>query len=195
MKNGILTFFFAFVPGAGQMYQGYMKRGLSLISIFCLGILAAIIIPPFLAVLPIVWMYSFFDTFNLRAQMGSGVAPEDDYLVHIESDVHLKKLLSRSHTLVGWVLVVLGVYVLYDSFLMSALRNNYLEYGNPLVGMIYRFCKSLPTLAVCIALIGVGVWLVRGPKQAQEPDDPDDDVHYYGTALEEHKEDGDDDAE
>ena len=25
-KNGILTFLFAFVPGAGQMYQGYMKR-------------------------------------------------------------------------------------------------------------------------------------------------------------------------
>ena len=31
-KNGILTFLFAFVPGAGQMYQGYMKRGLSLIT-------------------------------------------------------------------------------------------------------------------------------------------------------------------
>ena len=28
MKNGILTFLFAFCPGAGQMYQGYMKRGL-----------------------------------------------------------------------------------------------------------------------------------------------------------------------
>ena len=26
MKNGILTFLFAFCPGAGQMYQGYMKR-------------------------------------------------------------------------------------------------------------------------------------------------------------------------
>ena len=27
-KNGILTLLFAFIPGAGQMYQGYMKRGL-----------------------------------------------------------------------------------------------------------------------------------------------------------------------
>lgn len=26
MKNGFLTFCFAFVPGAGQMYQGYMKQ-------------------------------------------------------------------------------------------------------------------------------------------------------------------------
>ena len=36
MKNGILTFIFAFCPGAGQMYQGYMKRGLSLLLAFCL---------------------------------------------------------------------------------------------------------------------------------------------------------------
>ena len=30
-KNGILTLLFAFIPGAGQMYQGYMKRGLCLL--------------------------------------------------------------------------------------------------------------------------------------------------------------------
>ena len=26
-KNGILTLLFALIPGAGEMYQGYMKRG------------------------------------------------------------------------------------------------------------------------------------------------------------------------
>ena len=30
---------FACIPGAGQMYQGYMKRGLSLITMFCLFII------------------------------------------------------------------------------------------------------------------------------------------------------------
>ena len=34
--------------------------------------------------MPLVWMYSFFDTFNLRAQIGAGTAPQDDYLVHIK---------------------------------------------------------------------------------------------------------------
>ena len=42
MKNGILTFIFAFCPGAGQMYQGYMKRGLSLITMFCLSIVIGV---------------------------------------------------------------------------------------------------------------------------------------------------------
>ena len=45
-KNGILTFLFAFVPGAGQMYQGYMKRGLSLITMFCLCIMAGMLLEP-----------------------------------------------------------------------------------------------------------------------------------------------------
>ena len=84
MKNGILTFIFAFCPGAGQMYQGYMKRGLSLITMFCLFIVIGVSTLEVLTIgCVIVWMYSFFDTFNLRAQIGAGTAPEDDYLVHI----------------------------------------------------------------------------------------------------------------
>lgn len=195
MKNGILTFFFAFIPGAGQMYQGYMKRGLSLISICCLCVLAACIITPLVALLPIIWMYSFFDTFNLRSQLGAGTAPEDDYLVHIESDAQLKHLMAKSHTLVGWVLVVMGVYVLYDTFLMGTLRSLYWNSNkNELLGALYRFCNNLPTLAICVALIGVGFWLVRGPKAAKQPED---DVCYYGHVLSEHEEEvqQDDDAE
>ena len=37
-KNAFLTFIFACIPGAGQMYYGYMKRGLSMITFFCLFI-------------------------------------------------------------------------------------------------------------------------------------------------------------
>ena len=44
-KNGILTLLFACIPGAGQMYQGYMKRGLSLITMFCLFIILGILLP------------------------------------------------------------------------------------------------------------------------------------------------------
>lgn len=35
-KSRILTFLFALWPGAGQMYLGYMKRGVSLMGVFCL---------------------------------------------------------------------------------------------------------------------------------------------------------------
>ena len=89
MKNGILTFIFAFCPGAGQMYQGYMKRGLSLITMFCLFIVIGVSTLEVLTVgCVIVWMYSFFDTFNLRAQIGAGTAPEDHYLVELSGAGH-----------------------------------------------------------------------------------------------------------
>ena len=79
MKNGILTFIFAFCPGAGQMYQGYMKRGLSLITMFCLSIVIGVSTLEVLTVgCVIVWMYSFFDTLNLRAHIGAGTATEED---------------------------------------------------------------------------------------------------------------------
>ena len=33
-KSGFLTFCFACLPGAGEMYLGYMKRGLSVMIAF-----------------------------------------------------------------------------------------------------------------------------------------------------------------
>lgn len=109
-KNGILTFLFAFVPGAGQMYQGYMKRGLSLITLFFLCIMAGMLLLEQLVLTAlIVWMYSFFDTFNLRAQFIAGTAPADDYLVHFNTkDARLTLFFRDSHKLVGWALIALG---------------------------------------------------------------------------------------
>ena len=79
-KNGILTLLFALIPGAGEMYQGYMKRGLTLITMFCLSTFlgAWTQIAIFYIGAPIIYMYSFFDTFNLRAQIGLDAAPADD---------------------------------------------------------------------------------------------------------------------
>ena len=65
LKNGFLTFCCAFIPGAGQMYQGYMKRGLSLILTACLIGMVSSLLDPVMLLLVVVWMYSFFDTFNL----------------------------------------------------------------------------------------------------------------------------------
>ena len=110
MKNGILTFLFAFCPGAGQMYQGYMKRGLSLITMFCVAFGAGTLLEVLYVAMPIVWMYSFFDTFNLRAQIGAGTAPQDDYLVHINwHDQRMEQFMLDSHKLLGWGLIAVEV--------------------------------------------------------------------------------------
>lgn len=182
-KNGILTFLFAFVPGAGQMYQGYMKRGLSLITLLFLCIMAGMLLEPLVLTALIVWMYSFFDTFNLRAQFIAGTAPADDYLVHFNTkDARLTLFFRDSHKLLGWGLIALGGLVAYQNIIMRVFGDVMWRWGqnNPVFRAIYLMLDELPQIVTCVALIVCGLWLVRGPKgkkvhskKAEEPEDED----------------------
>ena len=182
-KNGILTLLFACIPGAGQMYQGYMKRGLSLITLFFLCIMAGMLLEPLVLTALIVWMYSFFDTFNLRAQFIAGTAPADDYLVHFNTkDARLTLFFRDSHKLVGWGLIALGAMVAYQNIIMRVLGDVMWRWGqnSPFFRAVYLMLDELPEVVVCVALIVCGVWLVRGPKgkkvhrkKAEEPEDED----------------------
>lgn len=183
LKNGFLTFCCAFIPGAGQMYQGYMKRGLSLILTACLIGMVSSLLNPVLLLLVVVWMYSFFDTFNLRAQIIADTAPEDDYLIHFDPrDKRLARALLDSHKLVGWALIALGAMVAYQNIIMRVLGDVMWRWGqnNPFFRAVYLMLEQLPQIVVCVALIICGVWLVRGPKgkkvhrkKAEEPEDED----------------------
>ena len=182
-KNGILTLLFACIPGAGQMYQGYMKRGLSLITLFFLCIMAGMLLEPLVLTALIVWMYSFFDTFNLRAQFIAGTAPADDYLVHFNTkDARLTLFFRDSHKLLGWALIALGAMVAYQNIIMRVLGDVMWRWGqnSPFFRAVYLMLDELPEVVVCVALIVCGVWLVRGPKgkkvhrkKAEEPEDED----------------------
>ena len=166
-KNGILTLLFAFIPGAGQMYQGYMKRGLSLVLMAAAISMAAMLIPPIAFALLVVFMYSFFDTFNLRAQISMGTAPEDDYLVHINwKNQRMQEFMMDSHKLLGWGLIVLGALVAYQNILMNTLGDIVWRWGknSPFFRALYLMMDQLPEIVVCVALIICGAWLVRGPK-------------------------------
>lgn len=182
-KNGILTLLFACIPGAGQMYQGYMKRGLSLITLFFLCIMAGMLLEPLVLTALIVWMYSFFDTFNLRAQFIAGTAPADDYLVHFNTkDARLTLFFRDSHKLVGWALIALGAMVAYQNVIMRVFGDVMWRWGqnSPFFRAFYLMLDELPQIVTCVALIVCGLWLVRGPKgkkvhrkKAEESEDED----------------------
>ena len=167
-KNGILTLLFACIPGAGQMYQGYMKRGLSLITMFCLFIIVGSTTGLDALVVGCigVYMYSFFDTLNLRAQLAAEKAPEDDYLVHFNwHDARMTQFMGESHKLGGWGLIALGAIVFYNNIIMRVLGDVMWRWGqdNPVFRAIYLMLDALPQIVVCVALIVCGMWLVRGP--------------------------------
>lgn len=173
LKNGLLTLLFAFIPGAGQMYQGYMKRGLSLMLMCCVIGVLAMLFAPIALFLMLVFMYSFFDTLNLRAQIALGNAPADDYLVHLDpKDKRLARLLLDSHKLVGWLLIAFGALIAYQNLIMNILGDLVYRWGHssPVFRALYLVMASLPDVVVCVVLIVCGVWLVKGPRPAKKPD-------------------------
>ena len=172
-KNGILTLLFACIPGAGQMYQGYMKRGLSLITMFCLFIIVGSTtgLDALVVGCIVVYMYSFFDTFNLRAQIGLDAAPADDYLIHFDMrDRRLEQLMAERHKLLGWLIIAFGGMVAYQNILMNTLGNLLWRWGkeNPIFRALYLVMDQLPEVLVCVVLIVCGIWLVKGPRTAKK---------------------------
>ena len=156
-KSRILTFLFALWPGAGQMYLGYMKRGVSLMLLFCLLMALSSFtgFGVFIFQLPIVWFYGFFDTINLRS-MSYEFLPQDDFLFHLDSinAPELVKFFQRRHLLAGVLLIILGVYILLHNFVLPIF---YFTFQIDL----YPLFESLPTLVVAAAIILLGVHLIR----------------------------------
>ena len=167
-KNGFLTFCFACIPGAGQMYYGYMKRGLSLITLFCIGIGLGAFIGPLVVICPIIWMYSFFDTYDLIRRMTSG-NPKPDELLLFDNLGSLSSIFPSGNRVIGWVLIGLGVWALYSSILEPILYNLFSWY----------FVNMVPTIVVAALLIAGGFWLLGGGKHGRRGYRPPDDIPPY----------------
>ena len=143
------------------------------------------LIPPIAFALLVVFMYSFFDTFNLRAQISMGTAPEDDYLVHFDpQDKRLARMMMDSHKLVGWCLIAIGALIAYEQIIMNTLGDILWRWGQkaPVWRAVYLVMDQLPEVVLCVALILCGIWLVRGPrakKAAPEAAPEENDFQEY----------------
>lgn len=172
-KSSVWTFLFSLFPGAGHMYLGLMKKGASLMLLFCtIFALSGFLSLPFLVVfLPVIWFYSFFDAMNLRnVPYEDRLAQEDHFL--FDMDGLLKKdwmaILKKRHLLVGGVCIFLGAWILFRNVLGSSLRRL-----ADVMPWLYALIDSLPTILVATAIILLGIYLVVGGKKkdvAQEQD-------------------------
>ena len=173
-KHGLLLFLTSCVPGCGEMYQGYMKRGMSILTIFCgifalavfleIGALAVLMLP--------VWLFSFFDSYNLRAQTEADATPADAYLFCL-SDMDSRRmndLLRKRHSLVGWGLVLLGVYVLFETVAGWVVDFFCQFFDAWWLDRVLSY--DVPRLAVTVGIIALGVWFIRGPKREKSEDIP-----------------------
>ena len=167
-QGGLRMFLASCIPGCGQMYQGYMKRGVSLLTAVCLVVaLAGFLNIGELAIfLPVLWLYAFFDSYNIRNLTESqGDAGPDRYLLGIfdHDKEKLSALCRGRHSLIGWSLIAVGVYALYSTLLHS--------FGWAIPDWLYGFVyRGLPRMVLIAVMIGLGIWFIRGPREKRNPD-------------------------
>ncbi|WP_312280481.1 hypothetical protein [Oscillibacter sp.] len=169
-KNPFLLFLSACIPGCGQMYQGYMKRGLSLMSLFAviIGLATWLYFGQLALALPVLWLYSFFDTYNLSRALQNDEAEPDAYPLGISlmDGEQFSRLLAKRHSLVGWALVLLGLYGMWQMVYRSISDFLSAQFGVN----FYRLTYQLPQLVLFLLIIALGVWFIRGPKPRPEDD-------------------------
>ena len=170
-KHGLLLFIASCIPGCGEMYQGYMKRGVSILTAFCavfalavfleIGALAVLMIP--------LWLFSFFDSYNLRGQTDAQAGANPDAYLFGLSDMdsrQMSALLQKRHSLVGWGLVILGVWIFYSTVADWVSDFLYQFFDAWWINRILSY--DVPRLAVTVGIIALGVWFIHGPKKEKD---------------------------
>ncbi len=161
MRSGInkfLAFLFALLPGAGQMYLGLMKRGVSfMIPFFFVCFLSSWLdLGPLLFLLPVLWFYAFFDCVNRLSATPEEQAAMRDGFLFVDGKALSHDGLGRSGSLVlGVALLFLGVMLLgrYVLRILSA----YIPIPAPI--------SYVPQVLFGALIIAAGVWLILGRRR------------------------------
>lgn len=162
-KNRFFTLVFSCCPGAGEMYMGLYKHGVSLLSAFCA--IAAIAFwlnwEELLLALPVIWCYSFFHTHNLRHMTEEAFAEvEDDFFFANYIGYRPDWQLAEKHRrLLGVILLILGLSVLWKTGI------NLLGTVFYVPEFIWRFGYTIPQIAVACIILYFALCLMKGTKE------------------------------
>lgn len=164
-KSGFLTFCFSFLPGAGEMYLGFMKMGVSLMGLFfALIMLAAVLnMPAILFVLAVVWFYSFFHVHNLAGLTDEEfLETEDVFLFHLDAFFGPDgKNIEKYRKTIAIVLIAIGALFFWNG--MKDLLFSFLP------DAVWRFLLRMESrvwkILVGSAIVVGGIRMIAGKKE------------------------------
>ena len=161
-RNKALTILFSLLPGAGHMFLGYMKTGLSFMTMFFgIFVLAVILrMEVIMIATPIIWFYSFFDCINKTFPTDDAIMIEDKYILLPEP---FPIFAGKHRFVIGIALALLGTYLLADSVLNIAMRA--LPHLNIHFHRIGHLMNSAPQIIIAVAIIVVGILMIVGKKK------------------------------
>ena len=183
-KKGFLLFISSLIPGAGEMYMGFFKQGISIMTLFwaIIAIAGELNISSLVIFLPVLWFYSFFHVHNLKELPEEEFyAIEDNYILHLDRIFQNNIRLSQKHIKIAAILlIVFGVAVFWNGFrdlLFWILPNS-------LAIIIQDIMYQIPSVIIGILIIVAGYQLLTGKIKSISPDEKADckkDVaeHYW----------------
>lgn len=167
-RSKFWTIVFAFLPGAGHMYNGFMKLGVSFMGLFFgLWMVASVVnIGPLAFLAPVIWFYAFFDCVNKIFQNDDEFyMQEDRYLFTREQLENMNiNVFKERNLLIGTILILIGIYALWNNVVLHIL--SVYDLLSPAVYQaIVNFGTIIPQLVVGGLIIWAGIALVVGKKK------------------------------
>ena len=165
-RNKFWTLVFSMLPGAGHMFNGFMKLGVSLMALFfAVAFLSATLrLGPIMLLAPVIWFYAFFDCINKRFLDDEEFYAQEDYYLFQHGS--LKKydisFFKKHKLIIGIALILFGFYSLWENTMTYLLSNIYLS--DATLQAIMEFTNLAPQLIVSIIIIAMGILLIRGKK-------------------------------
>ncbi len=163
-KSKFLTFIFSLLPGAGEMYMGFMKMGVSLMAEFFGIIFLATVteVSQLLLIDIILWFYAFFHVHSIAGASDEEFSRlEDKYLIPLyESNPGRQSKMMRRFCSI--VLIVLGAFMLWNM-------------GIKMLGSILYLpgVEYVPKVLVAVGLILLGIVMIQGKKEALDQEEAD----------------------
>lgn len=175
-KGKLLTFLWSLIPGAGEMYLGFFKQGISLMALFAiiLGLSGFLQLSILSFLTPIIWFYSFFHTNNLNSLPDDEFyALEDDFLIHWSDITDNKAAIKKYRKLLAICLIFFGVSILWNNFshLLFWYLLPSLNISGPFEELLRFIARSIPQAVIAIAVIVAGIFLIRGKYEELTHDD------------------------
>ena len=164
-KSGFLTFCFSLLPGAGEMYLGFMKMGVSLMGLFfALCALAATLdMPSIIFIMVVEWFYSFFHVHNLAGLSDEEFLQiEDVFLFNLDTFFNRdRESVEKYRRTIAVILIVVGALLLWNG-----LKDAFYIYLPEVVWrLISRMEHTLPKIVAGIAIVAGGCYMIRGKKE------------------------------
>ena len=165
-RNGFFTFIFSFMPGAAEMYMGFLKQGVSIMAIFLLGVA----IPNFIGLydfnmvtIVLTWFYGFFHARNLAAQKDEVFYGLKDAYIWEEfmpsKEVKIPSPVARKW--IAGILIVVGAIILWQNF--SKFIINFIP--ERIWDLIWPLVDNIPQILIAIVIIFIGIKLIAGKKE------------------------------